>query len=121
MADIAAGDVTYTVQESTQGVDGASNWTAVYKVEFGDGTLTYPSGGVPLTKAKLGCPAHVKAISLLDANDASGLVVKLDYAGLKVRLYEGDFAGTADAALVELDSGSDAPAAQVLYVEVKGY
>lgn len=121
MADLAAGDLTYTLQESTQSVDGSSNWKAVWKVVFGDGTLTYPSGGVPLTKAKLGCPAHVKTLNIIDASDATGLVVKLDYENLKLRLYEVDGAGTADDSLVELDAASDAPAAQTLYVEVSGY
>lgn len=121
MADIAASDVTYTLQGSTQRVDGGSNTTAVWKVVFGDGALTYPSGGVPLTKAKLGCPNHIKAFRILDGASGTGLVHKYDYANVKLRIYEVNTEDDTDKSLVELDAASDAPAAQTLYVEVVGY
>lgn len=84
MADIASTDVTYTVQATHKMEDGrrASN----VKIEFGDGALTYPSGGIPLSQlSKAGFPNVVGEVVLMDANDASGIVWKYDYASNKLR------------------------------------
>lgn len=62
MADIAAGDVTYTIVHHRKGEDGRQR--VVAKLVFGDGALTYPSGGVPLTKAKLACPTIIESLSV---------------------------------------------------------
>ena len=62
MADIAAGDVTYTIVHHRKGEDGRQR--VVAKLVFGDGALTYPSGGIPLTKAKLACPTIIESLSV---------------------------------------------------------
>ena len=88
MPDIAAGNVTYTLQEGTQYSSPADpRRCAVYKIGFGNSTLTYPSGGVPLTKAKLGCPTHIVALEIIDISDADGLAYKYDYENAKIRIY----------------------------------
>jgi hypothetical protein len=83
MAALASTDVTYTLQEGTQKSGSDCRYEAVFKVAFGDGALTYPSGGIPLTKAKLGCPTKVEEIILSDPDSASGIVVKMDYVNLQ--------------------------------------
>lgn len=118
MPDIASSDVTYTQQSKTIEA-GYSNF--VMKVEFGDGALTYPSGGVPLLKASLGVPNEIRAFNVIDPEASDGLVYKYDFESNKIRIYEGDYAQAGDAPLVELDSGSDTPAATDLFVEVRGW
>lgn len=89
MADIAAADVTYTLQEGTQkSCPSDPSYQAVFKLAFGDGALTYPSGGIPLTKAKLGCPNHLLEFEIMDASDGSGYVFKYDRENAKIRIYQ---------------------------------
>lgn len=97
MADVAASDVAYTLQEGTQSASPSDpKYKAVFKLVFGDGALTYPSGGIPLTKAKLGCPANLLSFKILDGGAASGVIVKYDYANQKLRLYNSVSAHTHD-------------------------
>lgn len=121
MADIAAADVTYTLQEGTAELTGGSKYRAVFSVAFGDGTDTYPSGGVALTKAKLGCPTTIEALNFVEPNAADGFLYKYDASEEKVRIYQGDNAGTAASALVEFVGGTTAVPATTLLVEVTGW
>lgn len=89
MADIAASDVIYTLQEGTQyACPSDPRFKGVFKIAFGNGSLTYPSGGIPLTKGKLGCPAVLLEFELMDANDASGYTFKYDRENGKLRIYQ---------------------------------
>lgn len=119
MADIAAADVTYTLVKQSIGESGYKNY--VFTVAFGNGTLTYPANGVPLTAAKLGCPNQIISLSVFSPASANGLVYKYDAANNKVRVYQGDYSESADGPLVELAGGSATPAAATLYVEVVGW
>lgn len=88
MADIAAADVTYTKQEGTQGACPSDpRFRAIFKVQFGDGALTYPSGGIPLTKGKLGCPTNIDELTIIDSDDSNGIVYKYDRENGKIRIY----------------------------------
>lgn len=118
MADIAAADVAYTLQSGTAKTEGDSRQGAVYKIVFGDGALTYPSGGVPLTKGNLGLPTVIEEFFIMDSNDANGLIYKYDYENAKLRIYTGDNDETADGPLVEV---SGALAATTLYVKAIGW
>lgn len=60
MANIAAGDVTYTIL--TKSRDAKGKRVNIVKIQFGDGALTYPAGGIPITKAKLGLPTNIDAL-----------------------------------------------------------
>lgn len=60
MADIAATDVTYTIL--SQGRDARGKRQNIVKLVFGDAALTYPAGGVPLTKGKMGVPNTIEAM-----------------------------------------------------------
>jgi hypothetical protein len=85
MADIAAGDVTYTML--TKHINDACFRNFTFTVAFGDGALTYPSGGIPLTKASLGCPNVIKSLKIYSDNAGSGVLYKYDAANNKIRLY----------------------------------
>ena len=117
MAALAASDVTYTqgVQKST-----GSRIMRTITIAFCDGALTYPSGGVPLTKAKMGCPNVVEVLVLRDAANDNGYLYKWDKANNKLRIYQGDNDNVADAANIELLT-SIAPAAASLVCEVIGW
>lgn len=88
MADIAAGDVAYTRQEGSQkGCPSDPEGGATFKLVFGDGSLTYPTGGIPLTGGKLGCPIKINSFQIVDGGNGNGYVIKFDYANNKLRIY----------------------------------
>lgn len=64
MADIAAADVTYTIVNSRK--LGDSRAFNRVRLVFGDGALTVPAGGIPLTKGKLGCPTVIESMTIVD-------------------------------------------------------
>jgi hypothetical protein len=120
MAQIAAADVTYAV---IGGLDVASPGNPRvergFTVSFGDGSLTYTNGGIPLTKAKLGCANVVTQLLIMDAGNTIGYVPKLDYTNLKIRLFQNDTAATLGP-LIEVAT-SAAVTACILKVIVQGY
>lgn len=119
MADLASGDVTYTfVDKEIQKSNFRKN---LVTLAFGDGAKTYPAGGVPLLKGKLGCPNTVRELYLIDADASNGFVYKVDLANLKLRIYQGDNNNAADAALIELVGGAATPAAATLKVCAIGW
>ena len=64
MANIAATDITVTMTH--QSIIGGSKKCNVVKLVFGDGALTYPAGGVPISKAALGCPNIIESLKVFD-------------------------------------------------------
>lgn len=118
MADIASTDVTYTLLE--EGIVDSRRRNLV-QAAFGDGALTYPTGGVPLDKAKMGVAVHIENLSFMDAGNANGFVYKYDRENEKVRIYQGDNDNASDAALIELVGGSATPSSATIIMEVVGY
>jgi hypothetical protein len=85
MADLAASDVTITVQETR--IEGARKRNRV-KIAFGDGALTYPANGVPLPAfGSFGMKRYLEYITITDANDASGIMWKFDQENKKLRAW----------------------------------
>lgn len=85
MADLAASDVTVAVVDRKIYAKQRRN---VVTITFGDGVLTYPSGGVPLpAAASFGMVRNIDFIVITDANDAAGIVWKYDQANHKLRGY----------------------------------
>lgn len=126
MPDIAASDVTIALRATHGAPTGVRRLRKSKEVDvtitFGDGALTYPSGGVPLPAfGSFGLEVVLDDLVLTDAGSAVGLIWKYDTANKKLRGYEGDYAQAGDAPLVELDAGSDAPAAQTLKGVAKGW
>lgn len=121
MPAIAAGDVTYTVTKR-EFVSGGEPKKYYVTIVFGDATLTYDAtgGGVPLTRAKLGCPNVLQSLLIIDAAHANGFVYKYNPTTEKIRIYQGDNNNSADAPLIELLDAAT-PAAATLKVVVEGY
>lgn len=69
MADIAVGDVTYTILNSR--TLGDSRKSLRVQLAFGNGALTVPANGIPLSKGKLGCPTVVESLHVV-AQGVSG-------------------------------------------------
>ena len=86
MADIGATDLTYTLVKQRK--EDSSNKVINLTVAFGNSTLTYPSGGIPLTSAKLGVPNNIADLIIDGPASADGLVYKYDKANNKIRLYQ---------------------------------
>lgn len=88
MAQIGASDVTYTLVEGSQRSNAADpRFSAVFSVAFGNGTLTYTGGGIPLTRAKLGCPASVSELLLINDSSNDALVYKFNNTAESIQIY----------------------------------
>lgn len=119
MADLASSDVTYSFKPQDAEFQGRAGRLWRGTISFGNGALTYPSGGIPLEKGKMGCPNAVKSLKVIESN-VSGYIFEYDVSATKLRILE-DPSGSSEGVFVELDAASDAPAAMVLEVEVKGW
>lgn len=84
MADIAAGNVTYTVKNSR--TLGDSRKSLRVQLVFGDGALTYPAGGIPITIGSLGCPTIVESMNIV-AQGTSGYVFKYIQSTAKLAMW----------------------------------
>lgn len=86
MADLAAANVTITVEERWQT---QRKRHSRVKITFGDGALTYPANGVPLpTYSSFGLYRVLDFITLIDNNDGVGLVWKYDKENKKLRAWQ---------------------------------
>lgn len=103
MTALASSDVTVTVNERQ--IVGKKRRARV-TVAFGDGALTYPSGGVPLpTFASYGMTRNIDFITFFDENDASGIIWKYDRTNHKLRGYvQGFDVASMAAADTKLDA-----------------
>lgn len=81
MANIGASDVTYTIQGMFREERG--NKMHVVKLEFGNGVLTYPAGGIPLTLGGLGLAQALKA-GFMVSNAGAGYVFEVDVPNMKL-------------------------------------
>lgn len=85
MADIAAGDVTYTILSEERSGGTRNKRKNLVQLAFGNNVLTYPTGGVPLTKGKLGCPTQVDRFVVVDQGaNAKGYKFEFDRTNTKL-------------------------------------
>lgn len=113
MANIAATDVVYTVKNLRK----LGNSKAHNRIQlvFGDGVLTYPAGGVPITKGKLGCPNVVESLTVVEQG-TSGYQFQYDSTNTKLILIQGAShthdillknAAVADGASARVNAGAN--------------
>lgn len=81
MANLVAGDVTYTVKK--QRTLGNSLKSYQVQLAFGDGSKTYPAGGIPISIGKLGCPNEVQSLQVVEQG-TSGYKFQYDSANKKL-------------------------------------
>lgn len=108
MADIANTDVTYSFIQKDKMFLGRRGYSARGTISFGNGTLTYPSGGIPLIKGKIGLPRVLRSIKILESN-AKGYQFEYDVSAEKIRLFQSPskaVTGNASAPTVSFASNS---------------
>lgn len=87
MAQIAAANVTYSLVEGTKISNTCDpRFSALFNVSFGNGTLEYTDGGIPLTKAKLGCPATLQELYILNEG-TGGYVYRYNFTAETVQIF----------------------------------
>src|SRR5580765_1439838 len=87
MTDIVAANVSYSFNIKDKQFKGRRGFSARGTISFGNGSLTYPSGGIPLTKAKIGLPRVLRSVEILGSN-ASLYQFEFDYTNSKIRLFQ---------------------------------
>lgn len=85
MTAIAKTDLTYTITKQKKLEDGRRMVQAT--IAFGDGSLTYPTNGVPLTLGKLACPVVIDSFVVID-NGASGYDISYDVVHKTMRIFQ---------------------------------
>lgn len=120
MAQIGTADVTYTQESATADPSGPLP-VRIFKVVFGDGSLTYTNGGIPLIKAKLGCPTDIRSLIFIGEIGTPGNVPVFNYTANTIRLFrDGNITAAAAAALTEMLTSAAVPIT-TLRVRVEGY
>ena len=90
MADLVATDVSFTETSALRKTSGGPNprITATGVLAFGDGALTYPTGGIPIDHSRLSMPERIDLVTFPDATDAgSGTLWQYDVVNQKIRGY----------------------------------
>lgn len=116
MAAIAAANVTITpIGKGTK----EYSKSQVVSITFGNGTLTYPTSGVPVTGIKsAGFPNTIGSVTIYAASPGDGFLYKYDPTNSTIRIYQAPASGPA--ALVELTTAAT-PAATTLLATVSGF
>lgn len=123
MANIAASDVTYSYDRASSSWIGARGYSNEGTVAFGNGTLTYPAGGIPLTKASMGCPNYLESIEIIEQTvGTTGFVYRYDRTNEKLMIFSqglltsatGPAAAGATGAVATNAAASEVAAYQVI-------
>jgi hypothetical protein len=120
MASLTAASVSYKLQGKGPGAkDENSNRVNNIILTFGDGTSTYPTGGIPLVLSKYGAPNSIDFVDILDTSGGGGYVYTYNRSTSKLMMFYAPT--TTPGALVEVAS-SVAPASGLnLLVQVSGH
>lgn len=119
MSAIAASNVTYTLPAKGSVSDSGSK-IKIMTIAFGNGTLTYPATGVPLSGlSSKGFPTSISKVELLSPAPSDGIMYKYDNVNNSIRIY----LSPAVAALGPLTEATTAytPAATTMQIEVVGF
>lgn len=112
MADIASTDITVTILNKRR-VEGRT--FAVCRLQFGDGALTYGSGGIPLPSGKFGCPNSLESVRVIDSG-TTGYSWSWDRTNNKLRAFQSAIhthalhlnnADVADGATTRVNAGTN--------------
>jgi hypothetical protein len=85
MANIPAGSVTYTINKQNLLED--SRRMNQVTLAFGDASLTYPAGGIPITKGNLGLPTVIDSFKIMDKG-TSGYEFSFDFTNTKLLMFQ---------------------------------
>lgn len=117
MAPLTAASVTVTVEKRV--IESQRKRNRV-KLVFGDGALTYPTGGIPMpAKGAFGLVRELESLSFYDQAHANGFVYKYDRDNNKMLIYAETTVAT-NQPLLEATVAL-APASTTLVVEAIGW
>lgn len=129
MADIAYTDLTFAKVAGTDRVTAPKPMReAIFTIAFGDNSLTYPTGGVPITDGTeparaskaLGCPNVLEELILLDQSaNGKGYKFEWDRANNKILVMVETDTGTAG--LAQHANATFVPNPATLTVRVRGF
>jgi hypothetical protein len=87
MTDLANTDVTYSFKSNDKHFIGKSGFIAYGTLTFGDGSLTFPSGGLQLDKEKMGLPVLVRSVQILNQEKTDAIKFGFDSANCKLTAF----------------------------------
>jgi hypothetical protein len=90
-------------------------------IGFGNGTLTYPTNGIPLTNASMGMPNYLANLILSSPSPSDGFLYKYDAVNDSIRIYQSAAESATAGPLVELVANTATPAATVILAEAHGW
>jgi hypothetical protein len=85
MADIASSDLTYSFSDLNKSFLGRAGFLCRGTISFGDGALTYPTGGISIDAAKCGVKS-IRSFHILESN-AIGYTFEYDVSAKKLRMF----------------------------------
>lgn len=125
MASILASNVSYAVNSYHYGSkDDNSVRQNLVTISFGNATLTYPAGGIPLSGLSgWGFPNVVGEVIIEDASNGDGFLYKWDKVNNKLRIYESPAVASTPAVAAPLAEVTTAfaPAATAIVAQVRGH
>ena len=110
MTDIVAANVSYSFNIRDKEFKGRRGFSSRGTISFGNGSLTYPSGGIPLTKAKIGLPRVLRSVFIEESN-ASLYTFEFDYSAQTIRIFQAAgqaVTGNVAAPTITLGTGTGA-------------
>ena len=84
MASFSSANVTYTINKMAR--NGDSKVLNNITLTFGNGTLTYATGGVPISIGNCGCPNYIYSMDIADVG-TSGYAFNFNTATQKLQVY----------------------------------
>lgn len=85
MSALGSASITYTVKNFNR--LGNSKVLNRVQLSFGDGTLTYPTGGIPIILGQMGLVSNIESMILIDAGTA-GYTPNFNTVTSKIQLYQ---------------------------------
>lgn len=122
MADIAAANVAYTEVAGARRLEGfPPRYSNRVSLVFGNNSLKYPTGGIPLTASQLGIPTTVESLKVLDQGvNAEGYKFEWDSVHNKLLVMIEQAVGT-NSPLVEHTNAAFVPNPATVIVEAVGF
>lgn len=116
MADLVAANLTYTEQNPIGGeISESGKRRRVFAITTAAGD--YPTGGLPLTNAKLGCPNSLESLRVLEPSAADMYQYVWDKSANKIKVIVDD--GTSGVPAEHANAAFTSP--DQLIVEVIGW
>jgi hypothetical protein len=113
---------TYTIQKRRKIDASPSVNECKASLAFGDGSATYPTGGIPIAKASLGMPNFLESVDIVEMSSADGYIYKVDLANAKIKIFVSPAVASTPSSAVALSELANSATPQgTIAVIAKGY